>query len=256
MRKSPYRSRGLTAILVLMVLFVSVGYSADLYREQRAQDLVKAAEVELAMGNTQNSILITDFILAQYADTRAKYKAGQIKELALADASAGEASGTAQSSVRPPRPASACLWGIIPGGGQFYMADYHRRAANKNRMWTDIAVGGFALAGTPVAGVSSLVFLGQSQDPLIDECCISNCLLYVFEDDCVNVDNYQTACLVLGILTAAGVPLLWGGSAGLAYSEAKMTSAPDTLTLPSPADTTDAKPSFIRRCLFGKKGSW
>jgi hypothetical protein len=225
----------------------------DCNREKSAQEIVRLAEDELSEGNTRQASLIADLVLREFSDTRAAYKAGEIKLLAAEATSDSVTSDTI--SVEPPKPLNACLWGIIPGGGQFYMADYHRRAKNRNLMWTEIGLGSFVLVGTPVAGVSGLLFLSQYEDPVLDDCCAGRFFLPSFEENCMSLEGYQTTCLVLGILASAGVPLLWGGSAGLAWSEARGESVIDTLVIKS-LDTKDQKPSFVRRCLFGKKGSW
>jgi hypothetical protein len=247
---------GLSVLFIIpVVLFADDPYD-DRYREESAQKIVRLAEDELSRGNAGQASQIADLVLAEFPDTRAAYKAGEIKLLAAADEATSTDSGTYDTiTVKPPRPLNACLWAVIPGGGQFYMANYHRRAKNRNMMWTEIAVGSFALAGTPVAGISSLVFLSQAEDPIVDDCCLGRLFFDASGETCVNINTYQTTCLVLGILTAAGVPLLWGGSAGIAWSEARKESTVDTFSIKS-TDKKDQQPSFIRRCLFGKRGSW
>jgi len=165
--------RNLRAIPVILLITTPVILGADDARENHAQELVKIAEQRLSEGKTDAALSIANTVLEDFPDTQAAYKAKEIKKLALEKTTS--TSGTAKSGTNTrtvisgePDPASACLWGFLPGGGQFYMGNYYHKVGNKRSANWDYFTGTGIAIGVPGYALLGAMGISQSNDPVID----------------------------------------------------------------------------------------
>jgi hypothetical protein len=194
--------------------------------EEYAQDLVSMAEQRLAQGKPEEALKLAEMVISEFPDTRAVHKAQEIKELASSQSSE-TIPLTKSSAVNPPDPGKACLWGLIPGAGQYYIANYYRKAGNRKKAGNQYFLGTGTLIGVPAYSLLALIGLSQSEDPIFDDCCLygtSSCLV---DNQCLA--NYQNACLIVGIGSMIAVPVLWGGGAYTAWATARRIQKGDTL---------------------------
>ncbi|MBN2379064.1 hypothetical protein JXM67_04610 [candidate division WOR-3 bacterium] len=225
--------------LLFILSIIPIPLQAD-DREDHAQELVKIAEQRLAEGKDEAALRIANIVLSEFPDTRAANKAKEIVG-AVGNSSSGTAPRTKSTTINPgsPDPAKACLWGLIPGGGQFHMGSYHNKAGNKKRACWNYCNGVGTVIGVPAYTVLAAVGIAESGDPSIEDNCLYQGYTCLFGDQCLQ--NYQNACLVVGVVSLIAVPTLWGGGAFTAWSDAKRVQA---------GDTTDA--IFPRRNLWKK----
>jgi|GEM_PF-5454460 len=218
--------RGFNVFLVLALCISPASLSAG-EREEHAQELVKIAEQRLAEGKEEAAISIANTVISEFPETRAVNKANEIIR-AAGSSSSGSSPPTKSKTFNSgaPDPARACLWGIIPGGGQFYVGAYHSKVGNRKRAGWNYFTGAGTLIAVPVYTALAAVGFSEGNDPSIDENCLYQGYACLFGDQCL--DNYQTACLIVGIVSCVAVPTLWGGGAFTAWSDAKRVQVGDT----------------------------
>jgi hypothetical protein len=184
------------ALVVVLTVCLTPAILMANSREEYAQDLVRMAENYLAKDDNAQAIRLADIVISEFSDTRAVHKAKEIKRLAESGAT-GKAPTTKSQTVTSgePDPGKACAWGIIPGGGQFYMANYYRKV-------NDSEAGLQFAYGCATAACVSLT-TGLS-------------LYWVLEGETGPVNTQAVG--VGGLLIA---PIFWGGAAFTAWLDAR-----------------------------------
>lgn len=205
---------------------------ADETREEHAQELVKLAEQRLAEGKTEIALGLANIVIDKYPETRACTKAKEIKRLAGEKASSKSTTNAKSIATGEPDPAKACLWGFLPGGGQFYMGNYFRKVGNTRSANRDYFVGTGIAVSVPGYALLGAVGIAQSKDPFFDDNCIYDIYSCLFGDQCLQ--SYQKACLITGVVSLIAVPVLWGGGAFSAWSEARVVRSGDTIKVKLP----------------------